>query len=116
MKLRQICEGKRKNTLILMSYMGSLSHNLAKLEHEEKEIHKRSFLKLTISSFLIFLCFYFFAFMKFWPQLDGKYKRQLLSLFMCDLIIIKGKMKPSSYGLMAKFALHAKCLEGGNKS
>ena len=43
-------------------------------------------------------------------------KRHLLSLLMCDLIIIKGKMKPSSYGVMAKFALHAKCLEGGNKS
>ena len=49
---------------MLMSYMGSLSHNLAKLEHEEKKIHRRSFLKLTISSFLIFLCFYFFAFME----------------------------------------------------
>ena len=59
---RIICmKGKnllRKNeeytSLILMSYMGTLGHHLAKLEHEETRTHRRSFLKLSISSILYF--------------------------------------------------------------
>ena len=72
-------------------------------------MHK-SFLKLTISLFLDFLCFIFSR--KLWPQLDCKYASFTFVVF----ILLKGKMKPSSYGLMEKFAFHAKCLECSNES
>ena len=56
---------KEYTSLILMSYMETIWHDLAKLEQEETETHRWSFLKLTISSFVFFLCFYFLAFMDF---------------------------------------------------
>ena len=33
--------------------------------------------------------------------------RDLFFLLTCDFILIKGKMKPASYGLLARIALHA---------
>ena len=39
---------------------------------------------------------------KFWPQLASKYVSFTL-LAMCDLMLRNGKMKPYSYGLLARF-------------
>ena len=85
------------------------SRDQPNLGSKREEMHK-SFLKLTISLFLDFLCFLFSYPWKLWPQLDCKYESFTFVVF----ILLKGKMKPSSYGLMEKFAFHAKCLEGSN--
>ena len=72
---RSLHYGKKKEdtSLRLKSYMGTTWHDLAILEQEEKGTHGRSFLKLTISSFFSFLCFYFTASCNFWPQLVCEY-------------------------------------------
>ena len=64
---------KEYTSLILMSYIGTLWHVLAKLEHERKDTHRRSFLKLTISSFSFFFNFIFSLSCSFCPQLGGMY-------------------------------------------
>ena len=42
--------------------------------------------------------------------------RHLLLSFLSDFILLKRKIKPSSYGLVENFTWYAKCLEGSNKS
>ena len=42
--------------------------------------------------------------------------RHFFLSFLSEFILLKGKMKPSSYGLVVKFAKYAKCFEGSNKS
>ena len=58
-----LLEKKKKYTiLVLMGYMGTIRHYLAILEHKGKGTQRRSFLKLSITSFLFFLCFWFLGF------------------------------------------------------
>ena len=46
----------------ISGYIGTLWLDLAKLEQEKKETHRRSFLKLTISTFLFLFSFFLFVF------------------------------------------------------
>ena len=72
--------------------------DLPSLERTEKETCRRSFTKLTIWFFLVFLYPW-----KFWPQLDCKYASFAILVYLWPCF--KGNMNSPSYRLLTKFAL-----------
>ena len=93
----------------------TLQNNLVQLK--SKEIGTQE--KLSKSNYYNFSFFFDFIFSlswKFWPQLDCEYAQldcELLYLSMCDLALMKGKTKSSSYGLLTDITLQVECLAPG---
>ena len=80
-------------------------NNLAQLLEAKKKENKRSRLKPTMSS--VFLSMFLFSRFHGNVGLNQLVRmRHLLFLLTCDFILMKGKMKPSSYGLLARIELH----------
>ena len=70
--------------------------------------------KLSKTYHLITLLFSLFLFSRFHGNFGLNQMvcmRHLIFLFMCDLILIEGKMKSFRYGLLTELAFQLKCLE-----
>ena len=70
--------------------------------------------KLSKANHLIILLFSLFLFSRFHGNFGLNQMvcmRHLIFLFMCDLILIEGKMKSFRYGLLTELAFQIKCLE-----
>ena len=106
MQLRVVLKKKKERMRFIVNVRvrckQTLQNNLAQLKSKEKETQE-NLSKTNCYNFSFFFVFIVFLSWKFWPQLACEYAS--LAVLVYDIILMKGRIKSSIYGLLTDVTL-----------